>query len=344
MKKKEAFENLNLLSVEESSSMPKYMQIVNVVLSDIENGIFKAGEMIPSINETSSEFYISRDTVEKAYKKLKEIGIIGSVRGKGYYVTTSSPGQGKKVMVVTEHFGNETRYLFDKLKQTFTKSGGVEIYFHAGNPELLKKSIQNHIGLYDYYIVLSNPQNHSFEMREAVGIIPASKLIYIQKSADLNREVFAVFEYDETQLRNKLNELADVFNRYKRIHVGVPGNTVFGTLYDGVLNYFLDNGIQFELIPDIVDMDVREGDLYITGCDEELYAVLNETTSKKFIPGQDVGVIGLTDSPLIEFIGGGITVISADYLQICRGVASVVQGKIKETVGVGYTIVRRASA
>ena len=44
----------------------KIEQVMDIIKSDIEHGIFKKGERIPSINETSEEFYLSRDTVEKA--------------------------------------------------------------------------------------------------------------------------------------------------------------------------------------------------------------------------------------------------------------------------------------
>jgi len=42
-------------------------------------------EKIPSINNFSKELRLSRDTVEKAYKVLKERKIVSSFPGKGYY-------------------------------------------------------------------------------------------------------------------------------------------------------------------------------------------------------------------------------------------------------------------
>ena len=72
--------------INETSTVPKYIQVVNAVISDIEDGILKHGQRIPSINETSEMYYLSRDTVEKAYKELRERGVITSVRGKGNYI------------------------------------------------------------------------------------------------------------------------------------------------------------------------------------------------------------------------------------------------------------------
>lgn len=50
-------------------------------------GNFEMNQKIQSINMFSEEFYLSRDTVEKAYNILKERNVISSIRGKGYYIT-----------------------------------------------------------------------------------------------------------------------------------------------------------------------------------------------------------------------------------------------------------------
>ena len=74
------------LRINHDSEIPKYKQVVQMIIADIESGIFKQGQRIPSINETSEDLLLSRDTVEKAYVFLKKKGILSSVRGKGYYV------------------------------------------------------------------------------------------------------------------------------------------------------------------------------------------------------------------------------------------------------------------
>ena len=85
------------------SRIPKYQQVINLIKSDIEQGIFKKGERIPSINETSEDFYLSRDTVEKAYNKLREEGVLVSVPGKGYYVNTAEPtGQLRVLLAINK--------------------------------------------------------------------------------------------------------------------------------------------------------------------------------------------------------------------------------------------------
>ena len=67
------------LKIDEPSKVPEYQQIADKITSDIEIGLVKAGYRIPSINETSEEFYLSRDAVEKAYRVLRKRTMIALV-------------------------------------------------------------------------------------------------------------------------------------------------------------------------------------------------------------------------------------------------------------------------
>ena len=56
---------IDFIKVDEYSITPKYLQIVNAVIREIENGNIKIGDNVPSINELSIELDIARDTVER---------------------------------------------------------------------------------------------------------------------------------------------------------------------------------------------------------------------------------------------------------------------------------------
>ncbi len=71
------------------SSTSKYLQIVNAVLKEIEKGNIKAGDNMPSINELSIELDIARDTVERGYKKLRQMGVIAAVPRRGYFIEST---------------------------------------------------------------------------------------------------------------------------------------------------------------------------------------------------------------------------------------------------------------
>ncbi|MEX0360568.1 MAG: GntR family transcriptional regulator, partial [Allomuricauda sp.] len=60
-----------IIKIDAASRIPKYRQVVNSITDSIILGKLKINQRIPSINGLSEEFYLSRDTVEKAYKILK---------------------------------------------------------------------------------------------------------------------------------------------------------------------------------------------------------------------------------------------------------------------------------
>ena len=53
------------LFIDYYSATPKYVQLANSIIKAINNGVLKENDVLPSINELSFEFEISRDTAEK---------------------------------------------------------------------------------------------------------------------------------------------------------------------------------------------------------------------------------------------------------------------------------------
>ena len=119
---------LNFLEIDKDSKIPKYKQLVDTILSDIENGIFRIGDRIPSINETSEEFYLSRDTVEKAYRILRERGIISSVRGKGFYVASTGVLSSKRILLVFNKLSDHKKAIQREESSRHLESSGGDTF------------------------------------------------------------------------------------------------------------------------------------------------------------------------------------------------------------------------
>ena len=88
------------LEISESISLPKYKQLVNSLVEQIQSGRSKYGQKIPSINQISFDYNLSRDTVEKAYKILKKDGVIQSVEGRGHFIANTNPRSELKILVL----------------------------------------------------------------------------------------------------------------------------------------------------------------------------------------------------------------------------------------------------
>lgn len=70
----------------QDSGVPIYRQISDAVKKDILSGGLAPGEYLPSIRALAEELGVSVITTIKAYKTLKEEGVITAVCGKGFYV------------------------------------------------------------------------------------------------------------------------------------------------------------------------------------------------------------------------------------------------------------------
>lgn len=64
----------------------KYTQVASRIISDIENGSYKPGDMIPSERALIEKFKVSRITVRKAIDELVNKGFLQKEQGKGTYV------------------------------------------------------------------------------------------------------------------------------------------------------------------------------------------------------------------------------------------------------------------
>jgi DNA-binding transcriptional regulator YhcF (GntR family) len=80
---------LKILSIDEYSITPKYLQLSNAIIRAIENGDIVKDDMLPSINDLSFALDTSRNTIERVYRELKDKGIVSSVPGKGFFISNT---------------------------------------------------------------------------------------------------------------------------------------------------------------------------------------------------------------------------------------------------------------
>lgn len=71
--------------LEKESSKPLYIQLYDAIKDEISHHL-KAGAKLPSVRKVATEYKISKNTVELAYKQLYAEGYIESVPKSGYFV------------------------------------------------------------------------------------------------------------------------------------------------------------------------------------------------------------------------------------------------------------------
>lgn len=76
-----------LSSIDKSVPIPLYFQLKQLILSEIQSGNYKSGDMIPTENEISDAFKISRTTVRQAVTELVQEGWLYRIKSKGTFVS-----------------------------------------------------------------------------------------------------------------------------------------------------------------------------------------------------------------------------------------------------------------
>ena len=115
-------------SIDFSSHVPVYKQIVEKIKMKIAKGELKQGDFLPSVRKLAEDIGVNFNTVSKAYKELSEEGIIEVQRGEGYTVKVES----------LEDFNNE---ILLEIKQALKKALNTGI-----SPNEIKKIFEEVVG------------------------------------------------------------------------------------------------------------------------------------------------------------------------------------------------------
>lgn len=72
---------------------PLWIQAVNLILAEIQDGTLKGGTRLPPERELCQQLGISRVTLRKALTKLVGDGVLRPTHGRGWYVVSSAPAK-----------------------------------------------------------------------------------------------------------------------------------------------------------------------------------------------------------------------------------------------------------
>ena len=105
----------------QESGKTKYYVLMEELKEDILSGRIRAGEKLPSENQLSEKYHISRHTVRKALSILSQEGYIVAEHGRGTFCSQrmSHLKKSKNIAVITTYI---TDYIFPRLIQGMDKA------------------------------------------------------------------------------------------------------------------------------------------------------------------------------------------------------------------------------
>ncbi len=313
----------SFLRIDPESRVPKYQQIVKSILDDLTHGKLKIGDRVPSINEVSEEYYLSRHTVEKAYIRLRDKKVIVPVKGKGYYVSQTVSPSKIKVLFLLNKLSNYKLKIFNSFVNSLGGDSKVDLEVYHCDQKIFINILEEHRESYDYIVVMphfKNADKTHFSVNEAVfhclRTIPSEKLLVLDNFIPaLGDDVAAVYQDFEQDLYNALKEATEKLRDYNSLVLVLPNDELYpypGEILRGFKKFCEKFGFRYEVLNTIyADMELGTRDAFITITENDLVTLIKQIRDQDYQMGKDVGVISYNDTPLKELLG--ITVMSTDF-------------------------------
>lgn len=301
------------------STKLKYIQLVDAVSEAISNRDLQEGDLLPSVNYLIKECSLSRDTVFKAYAELKNRGLIVSVPNRGYFVAHANT----KVLLFLDTFKAYKEVLYASFIKNLPENVGVDLQFHHYNMDSFARVIDESIGKYSTYVVMSFDHPR---MAEVMKKLPPEKLLAIDWNVHCPAECSTVYQSFGAGLYNALASDLDIYTAYEEFVYIYPEFTdhpqVSITMFE---TFCKDHDIAHRVIRHSKNLQVKKGVLYLSVSDRMLSVLLDQCAEEGLELGEDVGVLSYNETPMKKYIKNGISVITTDFKEMGKEVARFVE-------------------
>jgi DNA-binding transcriptional regulator YhcF (GntR family) len=331
--------------LDDHSATPKYQQLANSIIDAIRQGKIKKDELLPSLSELSFEFEISRDTATRGYKYLKDVGVLGSVPGKGYFVKSEDISQQLKVFLLFNKLSPHKKILYDSIVTSLNQQAAIDLYIYDNDFSFFKKLLDGKRGGYTHYVIIPHFIEGGEKAHEIINTIDKDKLILLDKlQPNVSGEFGAVYENFEKDIFDALEQALQQLSKYHTLKIIFPKYSYFPHEILKGFQHFCDTyAFTSKVVHNILDEPISAGEVYINLMEDDLVRLIERIFATMLVVGKDVGVISYNETPLKKIILEGITTISTDFNMMGQQTAQLILTHSKEHVEVPFYLTLRQS-
>lgn len=285
----------------------KVTQLADTISQAISMKEFLEGDSLPSINQLSAQYEVSRDTVFKAFLDLRERGLIDSTPGKGYYVTN----QVTKILLLLDQYTPFKEALYNSFVKHLPVNYKVDLLFHQYNERLFNTIIRESAGKYNKYIVM-NFDNEKFST--VLNKINAARLLLLDFGKfEKDKYSFICQDFDEA-FYQALLLLKDKLQSYRQLVLLFPKSLKHPqSSKEHFIRFCREQGFLCQIEEDIEKLTVQKGNAYIAIKQQDVVKVVKQGRAEGLKCGKDFGLLAYNDIPSYEVIDEGITALSIDW-------------------------------
>jgi len=344
---------IKFISIDENLRIPKYKQIIDSIIYNISIGNLTIDQKIPSINMLSEEFYLSRDTVEKAYSILKERNIITSIRGKGYYISRTKLISKVNILFLVNKLSSYKMKTYNYFINAIGANSHTDLHIYHFDKTLFLNLLDKNKSAYDYFIIMPHFKTDELKhtslpdkVAKAIEKIPRKKLVFLDNiKPGIDTGLIEIYQDFENDIYNALKEALSKIKKYKKIMLIYPDKAIYPyprRILHGFRKFCAEHKLDFEILNEVYDdMILKNGDLFITIEETDLVRLVKQIREDEYKLGSDIGVISYNDTPLKELLG--ITVISTDFKAMGETAANMILNNKKGKIKVPFNFIDRDS-
>lgn len=307
----------------------KYKLVVDYVIECINNGKYKKGDWIPSINEFRKMYNLSRDTVFAGISELKSRGIVNSTPGVGYYISSLRIPAQNNIFLLFNEFNEFKEDLYNSFINALGKNDSVDLFFHNYNRKVFETLINDVNGKYTTYVIMSGKFQGIDSLLQTIN----GKVFLLDHfHPELKGKYSSVAQNFEKDTYGALNSGLKHIMKYKRIFMVQSEEKEPYERYNGLIRFAEEHGFEHRYLTSTKNRKIKPGDLFLLVNDRDLVDVLNIANKENFTIGKEFGIISYNDTLLKEILVGGITTLSTDFKAMGKTMASLINKKSIETI------------
>lgn len=321
---------LDLIQINEYSNTPKYRQIINSVVAAVEQEKLRLNDKLPSVNRMLIEFDVSRDTIVTAYDQLKQMGILASVPGKGYYIQSTNFKQKAKVFLLFNKLSAHKKLIYDAFSTTLGDQAAIDFFIYHNSFRLFKKLILDHKDqAYTHFVIIPHFLEGGMLADDILNQLPTDKLIILDKLIEGIRGDYAAVYQDFAQdIFQALKQARERLKKYTHLRLIFPPYSYHPIeILDGFEHFCTEYAFAYDVVKDIHTAPISPGDVFINLMEDDLVTLIKRIKDLNLRVGQEVGIISYNETPIKEVLLDGITVMSTDFRQLGETAAQFVLDK-----------------
>jgi DNA-binding transcriptional regulator YhcF (GntR family) len=311
------------LQFDKTFSTTKVKHLVDALSNAISQGNFKAGEKLPSVNQISQQYNLSRDTVFKAYRELKSHGIIDSTPAKSYHVVNVM----NKVLLMLDVYSPFKDVLYNAFVNHLPKNYKVDLVFHFYNQHLFETVINDSLGRYNHYVIM----NFGNEvLHPSLKKIDQGKLLLLDLG-DFEKDDYPFVCQDfGKSVYACLTANISLIKKYENFVLCLPDESEHPKILVRYFKKFArDHEFKTEVVKSISKTRLNKDTAYLVILQKDLVEMVKRCRFENLAIGKDIGLIAYNDTPMYEIIENGITVISTDFARMGQNAAEYVKTRQK---------------